>query len=57
MDNIPEDASATEKGAEKTMNAFPTAIPPFPHFHGLLFEDRIPTTAKIMAKINATRGL
>jgi len=38
-DSTPVAASATANGIDVMMNAFTTAIPSFPPFHGLLSED------------------
>jgi hypothetical protein len=54
---MPVTVSARTKGKDTTMNAFKTAVFPSPPFHGLLFEDQIPTTAKMTAKMRATIGL
>jgi len=55
-DTTPVTASAKMKGSEVTVNAF-TAAPSFPPFHGLLFDDHTPATARMTAKITATTGL
>ncbi len=64
IDNIPVRAeirpvatSAKMKGNEKTVNAFATAIPSSPPFHGLLLDDQRPAMRRMIAKTTATRGL
>ncbi len=56
-DMTPVAISARTKGSDVIENAFATAILSFPPFHGLLFEDQIPATSKMSAKMRATIGL
>jgi len=56
-DATPVATSARTNGNDVIMNAFATAIPSFPPFHGLLLEDQTPATSRMAAKIAATTGL
>jgi hypothetical protein len=42
-DTIPVAVSARTKGSEVIANAFTTAVLSFPSFHGLFFDDQIPS--------------
>ena len=54
---IPVAVSQRMKGKDTITNAFTTAFPSFPPFHGLLLEDHTPATSRMIAKTTATTGL